>query len=95
MKKTKLSTYFIFISLFTFISILVVIIQKSYSSLMGPIKKVQTNSYSNIINSQLDLEIIDEIEKRPLNFDENNSGLINFSSESSSLITPQPSPESP
>jgi hypothetical protein len=73
----------------------VVIIQKSYSSLMGPIKKVQTNSYSNIINSQLDLEVIDEIEKRPLNFDENNSGLINFSSESSSLISTESSLESP
>ena len=95
MKKTKLSTYFIFISFFTFISILVVIIQKSYSSLMGPINKVQTSSYSNIINSQLDLGVIDEIEKRPLNFDENSTGLINFSSPSSSLATPASSLESP
>ncbi|MDD4937577.1 MAG: hypothetical protein PHX34_00945 [Candidatus Shapirobacteria bacterium] len=95
MKSTKISTYFIFISFFTFISILVAIIQKSYSNLMGPINKVQTASYDKVINSQLDLEIIDEIEKRPINFDENNPNIINFSSESSSLITPLPLLESP
>jgi hypothetical protein len=95
MKKTKISTYFVFISFFTFISILVAIIQKSYSSLMGPINKVKNTSYEQIVNSQLDLGVIDEIEKRPINFDENNSAPFNSSSESSSLITSTPVPVSP
>jgi len=89
MKKSKLSTYFIFISFFTFISILVVIIQKSYSNLMGPINNLQTSSYEKTINSQLDLEIIDEIEKRPVNFDESDQNIMNTSSSS---ITPALSP---
>lgn len=78
MKKTRISTYFVFISFFTFISILVAIIQKSYSNLMGPIKKVQTVSYDKVINPTLDLEIIDQIEKRPINFNENDQGIISF-----------------
>jgi len=89
MKKTKISAYFVFISFFTFISILVVIIQKSYSNLIGPIKKVQTASYDKTINPQLDLEIIDEIEKRPINFNEEDQQVINFLAPTSS---PEASP---
>jgi len=70
MKKTKLSTYFVFISFFTLVTILVTIIQKSYSNLIDPINKVANISYNKIINPQLDLDIIDDIEKKPLNFDE-------------------------
>ncbi|MPM61624.1 hypothetical protein SDC9_108484 [bioreactor metagenome] len=78
MKKTKLSSYFIFISFFTLVTILVTIIQKSYSNLIDPINKVSTSSYEKIKNSQLDLDIIDEISKRSINFDENS--LINNNS---------------
>jgi hypothetical protein len=70
MKKTKFSRYFIFISFFTLSTILVVIIQKSYDNLMGPINQVQTTSYDKTISPQLDLEIIDEIEKKSINFNE-------------------------
>lgn len=81
MEKTKFSTYFVFISFFTLATILVTIIQKSYSNLIGPINKVQVSSYDKTIDPQLDLEIIDEIGKRPLNFDE--SSLVSKSLEES------------
>lgn len=71
MKKIKLSSYFIFISFFTLVTILVTIIQKSYSNLIDPINKVNTTSYEKIKNLELDLDIIDEISKRSINFNEN------------------------
>ncbi len=87
MKKTKLSTYFIFISFFTLITVLVTIIQKSYSNLIEPINRVSTSSYEQITNSKLDLDIIDEIAKREINFDE--TSLPNSSSipEASASVT--------
>lgn len=87
MKKTKLSTYFIFISFFTLITVLVTIIQKSYSNLIEPINRVSTSSYEQITNSKLDLDIIDEIAKREINFDE--TSLSNNSSipEASASVT--------
>lgn len=87
MKKTNLSTYFIFISIFTFFSVLVAIIQKSYSNLVGPVNQIQTASYEKAISPELDLSVIEDIEKRPLNLNENNSGLVNFSSQSASTGT--------
>lgn len=70
MKKTKLSSYFVFIAFFTLITILVTIIQKSYANLIDPINKVANISYNKIIDPKLDLDIIEDIEKKPLNFDE-------------------------
>lgn len=70
MKKNKLSTYFVFIAFFTLITILIAIIQKSYSNLIDPINKVSNPSFDKIIDSKLDLDVIQEIEKKPINFDE-------------------------
>lgn len=89
MKKTKLSAYFVFIAFFTLITILVTIIQKSYSNLIDPINKVANISYNKIINPQLDLDIIQDIEKKPINFDE--TSLFNKNSDqeaTASSITP-------
>ena len=87
MKKIKLSSYFIFISLFTLVTILVTIIQKSYSNLIDPINQVSTSSYEKIKNSELDLDIIDEISKRSINFDENSLINNNYSPEGSMSST--------
>jgi len=70
MKKTKFSTYFVFISFFTLATILVVIIQKSYANLIDPINKVSNPSLGKVINPELDLEIIEEIAIKPVNFNE-------------------------
>lgn len=87
MKKTKLSTYFIFISFFTLITVLVTIIQKSYSNLIEPINRVSTSSYEQITNSKLDLDIIDEIAKREINFDETSLPNNSFIPEASASVT--------
>ncbi len=89
MKKTKLSTYFVFIAFFTLITILVTIIQKSYSNLIDPINKVANISYNKTINPQLDLDIIQDIEKKPINFDETSLFYKNSDQEATaSSITP-------
>jgi len=89
MKKIKLSAYFVFIAFFTLITILVTIIQKSYSNLIDPINKVANISYNKIINPQLDLDIIQDIEKKPLNFDETSLfNKISNQEATTSSITP-------
>jgi hypothetical protein len=76
MKKNKLSIYFIFISVFSFLTIFIIIVQKSYLNLVNPIKEVQSNELLTPIDPNLNLEIIDKISNRPENI-ENYS--INFS----------------
>lgn len=88
MKKTKFSTYFVFISFFTLVTILVVIIQKSYSNLIDPINKVSSPSLGRVINPELDLEIIEEIALKPVNFNEDS--LSTNSIEESTNSSEQP-----
>lgn len=64
MKKNKLSTYFIFISIFTVVTLFMLIVQRSYSNLVGPLKKIDSSRFLSPINPQLDLEVISNIEKR-------------------------------
>ena len=87
MEKTKLSKYFIFVAFFTLITILVTIIQKSYSNLIDPINKVTSRSYDKTIKPNLDLEVIEEIEKKPLNFDETSLSYNNSSEEATASTT--------
>jgi len=65
MKKSNLSFYFIFISFFTFITIFFLIVQKSYTNLIGPTKLVENNALIKPIDPNLGLDIIKEIENRP------------------------------
>lgn len=89
MKRTKLSTYFVFIAFFTLVTILVTIIQKSYTNLIDPINKVSDPSFDKVINPELDLDIIEEIEKKPLNFDETSLSNNNSDKEASISSTLQ------
>ena len=82
MKLTKFSSYFVFISIFTFVCLFVLIVQKSYINLVKPINIVN-NSNITPINPQLDLEVIDEIEKR-----QDNPEVIVSSPSSSLTVTP-------
>ena len=91
MNKSKISSYFIFIAFFTFISIFLTIIQTSYNNLMNPIKQVEENKLLEPLNPVLDSEIIQEIEKRQI-FDENEELLINNNSDSDQKQTISPSP---
>jgi len=65
MKKSKYSFYFLFVAFFTFITIFVTIVQKSYSNLMNPIKEVQKNNLLKPISPNLDLDVIQQVESKP------------------------------
>jgi len=76
MNKSKISFYFIFIAIFTFLAIFLTIAQSSYNNLVNPIKQIESNKYLEPLDPVLDSEIIQEIEKRqPL--DGNQPLLIN------------------
>ncbi len=54
MNKTKISFYFIFISVFTFLAIFLTIVQASYNNLINPTKQVETEKYLEPLNPALD-----------------------------------------
>lgn len=64
MKKNKLLSYFLAISVATFITIFFIIVAKSYDNLVKPLNIVQNNSPGKAINLDLKLDVIDLIEKR-------------------------------
>lgn len=64
MKKNKLSTYFLFISIFTFLAIFFFIVQNSYDSLMKPINQVQTSNNIKPVDPNLDVSVLDQITSR-------------------------------
>jgi len=86
MNKNKISLYFAFIAMLSFLTFFISIAQKSYFNLVGPIKKVESNKLLTPINPKLNLEIINDIEIRPENVDD---GLINFSLEEIATISGQ------
>lgn len=64
MKKNKLAGYFVFISLFTVLTVLIFIIQKSYSNLMKPINTAKSSSLTKPIDPNLDIETLNLIEQK-------------------------------
>lgn len=64
MKKSKLSSYFLLLSIFTFAATFFYIVQKSYDSLMKPITEVKQSVIIKSIDPNLDISTLDEIEKR-------------------------------
>lgn len=77
MNKNKISLYFIIIAAFSFLTIFLTIVQKSYFNLITPIKEVESNKLLTPINPVLNLEVISNIESRPDN--SNFSGDLFFS----------------
>jgi cell shape-determining protein MreC len=71
MKKNKLSSYFIFISILTFLAVFFSIVQKSYFNFKKPQKSVENNALLKEINPNLDLSILSTIESKNKNIDEN------------------------
>lgn len=64
MKKVRLSQYFIFIAVLTFITIFVFMVSKSYDSLMGPINQTKSNVLLKPIDPNLDVSTIKLIESK-------------------------------
>jgi len=70
MKKNKITSYFVFISFFTFVTIFFSIVQKSYFSYKKPQTLVENNVLLKEINPNLDLSIISTIESKNKNTEE-------------------------
>jgi hypothetical protein len=66
MKKNKLSLYFLIIGILTFITIFVFVVQQSYSNLMKPINEVQNNNLLKPIDPNLNIDVLDQIEKHQI-----------------------------
>ncbi|MFA6008206.1 MAG: hypothetical protein WC784_06250 [Candidatus Shapirobacteria bacterium] len=64
MIKNKLSRYFVVISILTFLAIFVQIMQQSYNNLIKATAAVQQNPIIRSVDPNLDLKVLDEIEKR-------------------------------
>jgi hypothetical protein len=64
MEKNKISTYFLFISIFTFIAIFFFVVQKSYGNLMKPTQEVKKSELLKPVSPTLDTAVLDDIEQR-------------------------------
>lgn len=64
MNKNKFSRYFIIISVLTFLTIFVQIVQQSYNNLIKSTIEAQQNPLIRSIDPKLDIQVLDEIEKR-------------------------------
>lgn len=64
MTKNKISKYFLFISIFTFIAIFFFIVQQSYNKLMTPINLAKNSDLIKPINPNLDIETLNLVETR-------------------------------
>ncbi len=68
MDKHKISKYYLIISLITLISVVVFIIQQSYSNLLADSKKISQDVTVKPLDPNIDIEVLDLIEKK-LHFD--------------------------
>lgn len=64
MQKNKLSQYFVFISICTFLAIFFHVVQQSYNNLIRATIEVQNSPLIHSVSPDIDLDILDEIEKR-------------------------------
>lgn len=62
--KNKISGYFLFISIITLLTILVLVVQKSYNNLISPINQAKESNLTKTINPNLDVDTLNGIEKR-------------------------------
>jgi len=63
-QKNKLSSYFVFLSICTFLAIFFFIVQQSYNNLIRATAEVKNSSLVRSVSPNLDTEILNEIEKR-------------------------------
>ncbi len=64
MQKNKISRYLIVASTFTLLAIFAMVVQKSYSNLMGPIDKAKESNLTQPINPEIDLETLKLVEEK-------------------------------
>ena len=88
-----MSFYFIFVSFFTFLTIFVSIVQKSYFSFINPQKIIENDTLLSDFNPNLDLTVISIIESKNKNTDEPFDFSIIKSSQTSNKVTLTPTPQ--
>ncbi|MDD3998479.1 MAG: hypothetical protein PHR98_00030 [Candidatus Shapirobacteria bacterium] len=64
MSKIKLSKYLVLISIFTFIAIFFSVVSQSYNNLIKSTEENQNNPLIRSVSPDLDIDVLDEIEKR-------------------------------
>ena len=64
MQKNKLPQYFVFLGICTFLAIFFFVVQQSYSNLIRATAEVQNSSLIRSISPNLDVEVLNEVEKR-------------------------------
>ncbi|MBU1117613.1 hypothetical protein KKD37_01480 [Patescibacteria group bacterium] len=64
MIKNKLPKYFVFLGICTFLAIFFIVVQQSYNNLIRATAEVKSSSLIRSITPDLDIEVLDEIEKR-------------------------------
>jgi len=64
MSKIKLSKYLVLISIFTFIAIFFSVVSQSYNNLIKSTEEIQDNPLIRSVTPDLDIDVLDEIEKR-------------------------------
>lgn len=62
--KNKLPQYFVSLSICTFLAIFFFVVQQSYNNLIKPTIEVQNSPLIRSVSPNLDIDVLDEIEKR-------------------------------
>lgn len=76
MNNKQISSYIVFISIFTFITIFTIIAHNSYNNLVKPSEIVSTTDSIKPLNTNLDFSVLEEIESREeLSIEDLNMGL--------------------
>jgi hypothetical protein len=64
MSKIRFSKFLVLISLFTFIAIFFSVVSQSYNNLIKSTEKIGDSPLTRFISPDLDIDVLDEIEKR-------------------------------
>ncbi len=64
MLKNKLSQYFVFLGICTFLAIFFFVVQQSYNNLMKATTEAKNSPLIRSVSPNLDTQVLDEIEKR-------------------------------
>jgi hypothetical protein len=65
MSKIKFSKYLILLSIFTFIALFFSVVSQSYNNLIKSSEEIKNDPLLHSVSPDLDIDVLDEIEKRP------------------------------
>jgi len=65
MSKIKFSKYLILLSIFTFVALFFSVVSQSYNNLIKSSEEIKNDPLLHSVSPDLDIDVLDEIEKRP------------------------------